>query len=157
MARQIRRPPATSTAPTIPSAGSAPPVLGRTFVPPAPLLPEPGAIVSGEVTYGVVVPPRFSLKLTLALKVSSLAGRVPKSLITLVGLQGLAPLLACTIWTGNDTGSALSGGTGPGGNLGTSKVPVWTPSPSESARAGRICNPRRARPRRTSCQQEAGP
>jgi hypothetical protein len=38
VARRIRRPPATSRAPTAPSVGSTPPVLGRTFVPS--VLPE---------------------------------------------------------------------------------------------------------------------
>ena len=101
-----------------------PPVLGRTLVPPEPPLPEPGVVVPGVVTSGFVVPPRSCLKLTLASKVASSAGTMSKSLITLVGLQGPAPALACTIWTGRETGSVPSGGNGPGGNLGTFKLPV---------------------------------
>ena len=76
------------------------------------------------VTSGFVVPPRPCLKLTLASKVASSAGTMSKSLITLVGLQGPAPALACTICTGRETGSVPSGGNGPGGNLGTFKLPV---------------------------------
>jgi hypothetical protein len=116
----------------IPGSGRPPPVLGRTFISsvllgnllPEPPLPEPGAEEPGVAPPGVVVSPRSPLKEILALNVASLAGTTPKSFITLVGLQGLVPLPACTIWTGNDTGSALGGGTGPGGNLGTSVVPV---------------------------------